>query len=277
MAKNVWQAVKSEEKAIVHVVTAALAAAEGVASFVFLLIVFVWQLFFLLGIGLALVLVRELFFYFIPVLIDFAVPIVDVINVAIEALNVFALAIVGGYDALASVVDMFPGANWPIIEPWWTSTISYNEYKDALKFIATQCKPYNALVPIYSRAVLPYISNYTCPYARLAIPAFGRDAVDVFTDTITVSPFPYENNCRATYPSTTTLAVCVPLASGYFIAEILFPLMIIGLFIWSCFGPFRHFAWAVIQLASLTLETTVRVLTQTVSETVAFMERKKNN
>ena len=55
MAKTVIDALKSDERAVVHVITASLSVAEGFASFAFLLIVFIWQLIFLLGVGVALV------------------------------------------------------------------------------------------------------------------------------------------------------------------------------------------------------------------------------
>ena len=272
---SVAQAFKSEESAIVHVVVAALSVAEGIAKFAFLLTVFVWQLIFLLGIGVALVLMREGFMYAIPFLLKHADIIVDIINIGIIALIAFSDAVIFAYDYIAEVVDLF-GGKWPVIDPWAFTTLTKSEYKHALTFISTECAPYNALVPIYQTAVLPYVSEYTCPYARLAIPAVGKDFVLQFTDTLTADPSPYENNCDVEFPTTTTLAVCVPLASGYFISEILFPLMIIGLFAWSCFGSIRHCVWSSIQLVIITLESFVRLSSQTVSQTVAFIERKKN-
>lgn len=224
-----------------HIVAGALALAEGCLSFVILLVTFHTLLAIVMLLGGTMVVLRRLFFWMIPALIEWADPIVLVINFQIRLLNAFCDAAIGIFDIIAITDDIF-GGSMQAVPPMVWGTLTVSEYKHALKTIATTCVPYTDIWSTWQRAVMPEISPFVCPYARAIYPVTG-DVAHRFEGFVTTDPDPYGNNCDVDRVPPYA-GVCVGLSAGYVILELLLPLMLLFFFLNAAGGPLKTVLWS---------------------------------
>lgn len=247
MASSASAAANKYARLAEHLVAAAIAVGEGLAAFMLMLFVFSWGLAMLAAAGIVLVLLRELFFYLIPTLIDIAVPAVFVINLTIGALDVFSLVVTGAFDIIVSVLSVFH-LKLGTMSPLLIKDITVDEYVAGLKFVATQCAPYTTAFVVWEKSVMPELSSYICPYIRMMYPVWD-DAFDpVLVGFVTADADPYGNSCAVEHVPPATTAVCTSLAAGFLVLEVLLPLLLIGLFLWTAAGSLRHLAYEVVEI-----------------------------
>ena len=245
MGKTVAAAVHAADD-VAHVVFSAMGLAEGCVKFAALLLIFSSELMMMIGIGAAMIGLRYWFFYMIPVLIEFAKPIVFILNRMIQGLSAFCTAAVAVVDAGIAVADAF-GANKHMVPlTYWDRQVSVSEYLSAMNAIAVTCRPYTDVWSTWTLAAVPEISQYTCPYARAIYPVFTTAARSM-DGIITVSPDPYGNNCHAQAVEP-IVPVCITLSSGYIILEFVLPLMLLCLFLWAAGKSLFRMLWALSSL-----------------------------
>lgn len=220
---------------VVELVEASLAFGEGVVGYFVLLTVFSWGLGIMILVGIGLAAIRYLFFSLIPVFIAFADPIVAIIDASIGILNVCVDAIIVIIDAVDEVLGT---GTSPDFVDWPGLTIS--EFKSEMKFIWAECGPYDSAVRVWELAVTPRVSEEVCPYARAVYPVYQAKWAEGF---VTADPDPYEGNCFIEQPSPRA-AVCVGLASGFIVMEVLVPLFVVLLFLYAALKPLLKIAWS---------------------------------
>ena len=206
----------------------------GVADFAVVVSVFSSVILFIVAGGAVLVGARLLFFKMIPELIRFADPIVLGINTMLLALDTFSDVVSVVIEALSMGVDS--------VQPLDFDTISVAEYKTTLKEIVLVCTDYNSVGTVWSRMLVPDISQSVCPYVRAVRPVVGSD-LDFLDGFVTTNSDPYGNNCDVVRPPEYA-GVCVGLASGYIVLEVLLPLLLGCLFLWTTGRSLFKLVWA---------------------------------
>lgn len=225
-----------------HIVVSALALAEGAVAFVVFLFTFSSALAFLFGFGVAAIVLRQFFFFLLPLLIRRADVVVGVLNLMINALIAFSDGVILTIDAGIAIGDAFGSSTKPI-PPWKFDVVSVSDYKAAMQGIANECQDYTSIPTMWERTFLPPVSDAVCPYVRAAYPVFGRvlDALPL-RGWLSADPDPYANNC-AIEPASPYAPTCVALGSGYIIVEVLLPFLLLCVFIMCDGKALQHVVW----------------------------------
>ena len=229
-----------------HVFEGGLELAAGCVVFAEVLIFFSSELLIISGIGIALLAFRYGFMWSIPVLIEWQGPMVVLLNAAILALNAFCDAAIIAIDAAIGLADTF-GAKVPYIPPMVWGTLTTAEYVAALKIVSTTCTPYTGVGSVWGLSVLPRVSPEVCPYARMVYPITGGRGTSFVAGFLTTDPNPYTNNCAVTPPHNHE-AVCIALASGYAVIEIIVPLLLFCLLLYACGHAVFSLLWSLSSL-----------------------------
>ena len=216
-----------------RVVGAVVKFGESLVKFGFLLVVCSWALAFVAAVGAVLVAGRHAFIASTPFMLRHARIIVFFLNdVVIIALDVVINAFIVAIDAIFAIVDVFGGSARPLS---FTSIprVTYAEYESVLREVVTTCSRVDGLVAMWNMSVAPVVSRAACPYARAVYPLLGGTSLMNSTvGTFTVDPDPMANNCAdVPGPSPENVALCMGLASGYVVLEVLLPLVVLGVFL----------------------------------------------
>ena len=229
--------------AIAHLAAASIAFLFSFFQFGILMVAFFYAWFFVLAVGILLVLARLGFFALIPTLLQYSVPIVDLINVCLVLFTLLEDAVITLIDAVVIVVDAVSalmGDDDPplsLIEYEDFTTITYSEFEEDLRLIATECTPIDSTVDIADQWLPALLDETLCPVFRsvYALPynigprlyqTFGGGWVSDPT------PWPMGNNCDRVV-TTRHGILCGSLAVGYPVLEVIFPSVILGIFILS--------------------------------------------
>lgn len=224
-----------------HIVFSALLLAEGCIKFVLMLVVFSSLFAFLILTGVALVAIRRAFLWMLPFLIRHGDVVVAGINIMLDLLQVFSVAVIAGIDLAIAAADLF-GAGIDVIEPLDFGQLSVEAYKSAMNNIATTCGPYTDVWSVWSLTAAPVLSSHVCPYARAVYPVAG-ETLTAFEGFVTVESDPYGNNCEVELPPDFAM-VCTGMSAGYIILEALVPLLLVCFFFYAAGHALLKIVWA---------------------------------
>lgn len=219
----------------------------GIVDYGVVLTVFSSFILFIVASGAVLVGARVLFFKMIPALIELADPIVLGINAMILALDAFSDTVSVVIEALSFGADT--------VTPLSFGHLSISKYKRTLKELALECTSYNSVGTVWSQMLVPHISKSVCPYVRAVRPVMG-DNLDFLDGFVTTNSDPYGNNCDVV-PPPEYAGVCVGLASGYIVLELLLPLLLGCLFFWTTGKSVFKLVWSLSGLVVLLVESAI--------------------
>jgi len=243
--------VKRDAGLVARLVGSAVALGAGLVAFGGMMVVFSWAFVFILGGGVALLVARVVFFWMAPFMLEHAPIIVFYIN------NFVLIALDVIIDAVIVAINVIRAAEiWNSDKPLAfedIKSVTVAEFETLMRDAIQTCSKVDSVGTMWTFAVTPSLSGATCPYIRAVIPSF--DAVGVglggLDGWFTYDPSPMGNNCAPAgefASSTTPVGLCIGLASGYVVLEVVLPLLVIGLFMMACFSSLRRISMDVVKL-----------------------------
>jgi len=231
------------KRLLISAATVAAVTVEFVFSFFefgLLLASFFYAWSMVLGLGVGLIVLRFAFFALVPFMLEFAVPIVDIINIILVLLTLMEDAVITLVDVVIEVMDAVSALfgdpmDVKTIDYKGFTTITYAEFEDELKLIATECHPIDSTAAIVDQWLPELIDEEFCPVYRSLWPLpydIGPSLYNTFGAWVS-DPTPWEGNNCDRVVETKHGVLCGSIAVGYPILEVLFPSVIVGIFILS--------------------------------------------
>ncbi|MEK9529487.1 MAG: hypothetical protein VW491_11265 [Gammaproteobacteria bacterium] len=243
--------VKRDAGLVARLVGSAVALGAGLVSFGGMMVVFSWAFLFIMGGGVALLVARVVFFWLAPFMLEHAPVIVFYIN------NFVLIALDVIIDACIVAINTIRAAEfWNSDKPLAFTdikSISVAEFETLMRDAIQTCSKVDSLSSMWTFGVTPSLSEAACPYVRAVLPSFRAIGTDLsaLDGWVTYDPSPMGNNCAPSgefADSTTPVGLCIGLASGYVVLEVVLPLLVVGLFMMACFSAIRHIVFDVIKL-----------------------------
>jgi len=252
---------EDDARAVARFVGSVVSLAAGLAGFAMLVVTFSWAFGFILLAGGGLLMTRVVFFWTAPFMLRHAPIIVGYLNdIVITALDVVIDAVVLAINVLRSADPFYHGGDIPWAD---LAKVSVAEFEAALREAMQTCVKVDSLGTMWSFAVTPTVSGAACPLVRAAYPVADRIGLDMspLNGVVTYDPRPDGNNCAPQGEfagSSAPVGLCIGLASGYVVIEVVLPLLIGGLFCLACASAIRHMAWDAATLVLAVCEQCVR-------------------
>ena len=224
----------------------ALDSAEGIGIFLGLFTGLVYDLGLMLLLGVSLVVFRAIILAMIPFIILHSSFFLDIINFLIYFFNFFIDACITVVDAIILVVEAFGGVssvNW--IQWIQLKTVSKNSFKRFLTSVSSSCGRFESAWEILTFVFGETIGPSTCPAVRFLapLPIFEHAASRFLGWTYCGGALPLTDvsgeNCGGC-SATTGDYVCVSLGVGYIILELLVPVFIFSVFLFSMRNGIWH-------------------------------------
>lgn len=250
-----------------HLVEHGAALIMSVFGGILLLVPFSWGLIQLLVAGLAMLVMRAFVIFISPFIARNAVMFTDLINIillvidtVVYAIRVWVVIIMDIIFEVEKLLHLTHKKKGPTIgEEKHTEPLDPTSVRKRFNEISRECPKYNGIPQISDHITKQTLSEYVCPVIRAASPL---DWVGDATETV-LGPFSYdatplpgerghthEINCEG--PEDQDVAwSCVILGSGYVVIEILIPLLIGGIFLYSMGGSILRLVGDVLRLVGV--------------------------
>ena len=203
--------------------------------------------------GILLLVLRRLILWAAPFMARNIVATTVIINGLWEVIRdivyVMQGVVLGIFDILNAahrVVPFFPEIKAHAImgKPKDFEDLSPTQIRRALNQIQKECPAYNSISAISGHITRQTLNQYVCPIVRAAKPlGWVGDATETIFSPFSydATPFPgdrgHTKNTNCEGPDDQDVAwVCVALGAGYVVLEILIPLMIAGIVLYSTGG-----------------------------------------
>ena len=185
---------------------------------------------------------RALFMYLIPELIHMSTILAAAVTAfwaqLVLVLDAIKAAIFGIVELIAGIDHLFHGHMKKPNVPNFLAprVISAKEVRRELTLIAETCQHYAGLKPIFNHIVRDLASPTVCPLLRAVYP-LGPDTIYKFAKgalgwlSYESEPYP-GGNCPL--PTKGPEWVCVGIGFGYILLELFVPMLIGGIFLYSC-------------------------------------------
>lgn len=230
----------------------------SMCAFAVLLVAFAWSLLLVAGIGTTLILLRAGFLEAIPFMLDHIKVFTDIANTMILIIDAIQFAFYFIYDAVVALIKVVhavecafkpsscsDGPGFKKDSP--VKLITYAEFKRSMQNVAEECTGINSMSAIVSAAAPRVFGPWLCPLLRAGTPLAGVGRLSEALSPTVPDPTPWPgNNCDPEYTPLDNLVLCDCIGVGYFVLELLFPILVLGILLMSSGG-----AIAALVLASL--------------------------
>lgn len=260
------------------IVNAAVHAAQifgGLLGGAALLLPNAWGIMYLALIGAGLVLAREAFLALIPALLKSSKVVTFVINAIMFAVGLVISSIMIAIDLIETIIAALEGNSHkfkPMKDLLFPHEIHDKDVRRVLNRISHTCPKYGSLPAIWDHVAKETMSDSVCPLIRVTYPLGPNTIFKATRKTLgwlSYDPHPYPGNncesnaetpdyvCVGAYRFITKGAGVFPqrfpnlirprlagLGAGFILLEVILPLLIGSVFLYTTFSPIRKFFWS---------------------------------
>lgn len=213
-------------KAFKNVVEGAILMGEGLAlAFVAKLFLFSMVIGGIVVVGVGGVVVRWLFFWMLPTLIQFSVPLTLLVDFFSSVFTIFVDAAIAVIDAIIGIIDFLTGhATNNMIHFIGFKLFTVDEVRDFLVYCLDTCEPYNNAWAVIGRSIKQAAQIPVCAAVRYTYPVgWLYSASEGILDwlylgsaepLVSLAEIRDGVNCQVIEPTGSVSAVCVGIGFG---------------------------------------------------------------